>query len=87
MKTKREVIEAYLTMRGYRRESPTWARSRRYTAWYGRTDEDTLWVGPHGAVRWGRTVSESVSVSHRFDAGRLRRRMDELKRKEVNEDG
>ncbi len=56
--TKAERIAQHLTNEGYREQT---SPSRKYRK-FVRGDQ-TLWLGKCGAVRAGRTVSDSVSLS------------------------
>lgn len=62
--TKREQAIDALTAQGYRRQS---CNSTKYVKLA--KGSETVWVGKAGAVRVGRTIAESFSVSDRFWAG------------------
>jgi len=66
--TKREQIIQKLTEAGYREGTTA---SRKYLMFIpprGQDHKQTLWVGKAGAVRVGRTIAESFSITDGFCA-------------------
>lgn len=62
--TRKELIEKWLAFAGYVRiKSP----SRKYDCWAIDGMFSHYWVGRNGAIRRGRTVSESYSVAYLYD--------------------
>lgn len=59
-RTKAERIAEYLTGKGYREVASS---SRKYRKFVRDHDLNAMWVGKCGAVRVGRTVSDSISLS------------------------
>lgn len=45
--------------------------TRKYTCIDSPSGTDRFFLGPSGAVRKGRSVSDSLSITHRFDETRL----------------
>jgi hypothetical protein len=72
-KTKAQRIVEYLERHGYC-EVPF--RSKKYRAFRKPGKDTYTFVGKAGAVRAGRTVSDSVSVSHLFTPDFMRRYVD-----------
>ena len=66
--TKREIVAEYLKLMGARQVQPS--RSRKYLQ-FETLKGTTYWLGRAGAVRRGRTVTGSVSVTDRVNTKKL----------------
>ncbi len=66
--TKREIVVEYLKQLGARQIQPS--RSRKYLQ-FETPKGTTYWLGRAGAVRKGRTVTCSISLTARIDIKKL----------------